>query len=298
MLRGAELVTATTADHVRLQGSLVTAELERAGNAHADAGRIEAVVLTHAVAGNFYNSRFLSQIAISLVQQGISVVVANNRGHDVINYISAGGMRRSSGAAYEIVADCQWDLHAWVDLLVKRGYRRIGLAGHSLGAIKSLYAQAFRPHPNVAAVGTFSASRLSYEDFIGSDQRETFEKLLTRAQSLCDEGRGRELMDVSFPFPVLISAQTYVDKYGLASRYNWLKFIGKIDVPVWLGFGERELVDNAAFQGVIGQVEQLGLDRRRVVTEVIPGANHYYSGCMVAAAEQLGAWFASLDLQS
>ena len=289
MIRDAELVTMTTTDQVRLQGCFAAGKPNRRKDISLRSG-IDAVVLTHAVAGNFYNSRFLTQIALSLWERGIAVVVANNRGHDVINYLSAGGIRRSGGAAFEIVADCRWDLYGWADLLVKRGYRRLVLAGHSLGAIKSLYAQAHQPHPNVAAVATFSASRLSHEDFSASDQREQYAKLLATAHELCQQGAGRQLMDVSFPFPVLISAQTYIDKYGPASRYNWLKFVDRIKVPTWLAFGERELADNAAFQGILAQFDGLGLDRRQFTTAVIPGANHYYSGCMVAAAEQLADW--------
>ena len=34
------------------------------------------------------------------------------------------------------------------------------------------------------------------------------------------DGRGEELFTANFPFPLLIAASAYIDKYGPAERYN------------------------------------------------------------------------------
>jgi len=283
VLQNAEMVTAVTQDQIRLHGCFAASSFPAQSS-------IDAVLLTHAIGGNFYNSRFLNQIALSILETGIHVLIANNRGHDVVNYVSAAGMRRTVGAAHEIVAECTLDIQAWADLLHKRGMERILIAGHSLGAIKSIYSQSYHPAKNVVGIGTFSASRLSYHDFFDSKNKSRFLKILDRAKSLVEQGKGSELMDVSFPFPILISANTYVDKYGEEDRYNWLRFIHKIELPTWLAFGERELEDNDAFRGIIDQIEQLGLDSDLFATQIIPGANHYYTGQMVIAANTFCEW--------
>ena len=51
-----------------------------------------------------------------------------------------GGLRL--GAAYETVDDCRFDLLAWVAWLRQHVGPRVALAGHSLGAVKCLYAAA------------------------------------------------------------------------------------------------------------------------------------------------------------
>ncbi len=284
MLIGGEQVTCQTEDFIRLHGFFLPA----GGESKAE---LDAVFISHAIGGNFYNSRFLTRLALSCHDAGLPVLMANNRGHDVVNYVAAGAGRKKQGAAFEKVSDCRLDYAAWIKLLSDRGFRRIGIIGHSLGAIKAIYSQAFKPREEVAAIVAFSASRLRYQDFIESPHVDTFLGYLNQAKQLCNDGKSEQLMEVDFPFPILISAGTYVDKYDDADRYNWLNFVDKIQVPTWLAFGERELNDNAAFQGLLEQVQSLGLDNRQFETEVVPGANHYYTGCQQEAADRMIRWF-------
>ena len=74
--------------------------------------------------------------------------------------VAQGGLRQ--GAAYEAVDDCRHDLTAWVDYLKRRAGSRIGLVGHSLGAVKCLYALAREPGLSVACVVALSPPRLSH----------------------------------------------------------------------------------------------------------------------------------------
>ena len=82
----------------------------------------------------------------------------NTRGHDSVFGASLGNVRRRFGAAYEMVDDCRHDIAAWIEFLASRGHERIVLIGHSLGAIKAVYAQAHEKLPQVAAVVAVSAA--------------------------------------------------------------------------------------------------------------------------------------------
>ena len=44
-------------------------------------------------------------------------------------------------------------------------------------------------------------------------------------------GQGDELFTSKFPFPLLITAAGYIDKYGPAERYNLLKFAADLALP-------------------------------------------------------------------
>jgi pimeloyl-ACP methyl ester carboxylesterase len=283
MLTGGELVVTQTDDQIRLHGFFLPAQ----STPKID---VDAAIFTHAVAGNFYNSRFLTRLAASVGDLGINVLVGNNRGHDVINYLSASGARQTVGAAHEIVADCQLDLAAWVSLLRQRGFRRILIAGHSLGAIKTLFAQAHKPQKEVVGLATFSASRLCYQDFIDSPSQDRFLHWLNLAKKYKNAGDDQRLLDVDFPFPVLISANTYIDKYDSSDRYNWLKYVDKIQVPTLLAFGEQELAENPAFHGIIEQFNALELSEKQFCVTTVAKANHYYTGCQQNAADELCRW--------
>ena len=88
-------------------------------------GSVDAAVLLHGLAGNFYSSRLLFHFAETLRQLGINVVVVNTRGHDMINTSTWGGRARSVGAALENIDDCRLDVNAWVDFLIENA----GLVG-------------------------------------------------------------------------------------------------------------------------------------------------------------------------
>ena len=98
----------------------------------------------------------------------------NTRGHDSVFGAIQGNVRKRLGAAYETVDECRHDIAAWVELLAARGHERIALIGHSLGAIKAVYAQAHEKLPHVAAVVAISAPRLSYAAFMSSPESTTF----------------------------------------------------------------------------------------------------------------------------
>ena len=61
-----------------------------------------------------------------------------------------GGKR--AGAAYEIVDECRHDVAAWVAWLRQRIGPRIGLVGHSMGAVKALYAAAYEADIEAAVI--------------------------------------------------------------------------------------------------------------------------------------------------
>jgi hypothetical protein len=57
-------------------------------------------------------------------------------------------------------------------------------------------------------------------------------------------------------------------------------------------FGEVELKSNPAFQGVLELVAQIGSNKVR--SEVIPQADHFYSGCRKQVAAAVTRWLVSL----
>src|SRR5207253_2019123 len=156
----ADLVHTTTRDGLRLDGAYHEPAVE-APRALA----LDALCLVHGTGGNFYGSTLLEAFAEKLLSLGCAVLRVNTRGHDPVSTAATARGGRRQGAAYEAVDDCRHDVAAWLDWLRPRAGPRVGLLGHSMGAVKCLYAPAQEPDLQPACVIALSPPRLSYAWF-------------------------------------------------------------------------------------------------------------------------------------
>ncbi|MCI0361201.1 MAG: alpha/beta fold hydrolase [Planctomycetaceae bacterium] len=298
-----ELVRTTTGDGLRLDGALILPLPLGEGRGEGGSVRVNplvahpnplpkgegtgpsAAILLHGVAGNFYTSSTFEPLIPRLQEHGLAVLSVNTRGHDSVFGSMAGNVRRRLGAAYETVDECRLDIAAWIEFLASRGHERVVLIGHSLGAIKAVYGQAHEKWPQVAAVVAASPPRLSYSAFMNSAESSVFRESMSTAEEMTAEGRGEELFTGKFPFPLLITAAGYLDKYGPAERYNILRFAAEVPCPALFTYGSKELAGGGiAFAELPEALMSLPISTSRSVT-VIDGADHAYAG----VAEELAA---------
>lgn len=274
-----ELVKTRAADQLRLDGALHGAR---------PADSPEAVLCLSGVGSNFYGSTVMEDVLPSLRALGATVLWANTRGHDGLFTASTNQGVLRFGAAMEEVDHCRLDVSAWCDFLAQRGHRRIVLLGHSLGAIKSLYSQAFQPHSAVARVIAASPPRLSYAHFCNGPRSAEFMDTIRTAERHVADGKPNTLIEVRFPFPLIISAGGYLDKYGPDERYNIEKFAGRVKVPVHFVYGEVELNQGGvAFAGVPESLAALPSAGQRFSFTTVPDADHMYTGRRDALADAI-----------
>ena len=267
-LMDSEIVSCTTSDHIRLHGLFL----------NANPSSTHTAILIHGLGGNFYSSRFLNYLGQNYSRNGTNALIVNTRGHDVIHTVSRAGRSASLGAAYEIVSECTLDIQAWAKWTRHRIGGPISLVGHSLGAIKSLFAAAHEPIESLERVIAFSATRLNHESLMASARGDRFAELYGQAERWVEEGRGQDLMQIDFPFPTWMSAKAYRLKYGPENLYDWLGFVKKINVPTALAFGEIELLRNPAFQGLESAISKRLSDVKNLKFHIISGADHFYAG--------------------
>jgi len=284
-----ELVKTAAADGVRLDGALTPPQ-----GAAPKGARADAILCLHGAGANFYGSSLFEEIARQVSQSGIATLRANTRGHGALSLSSNQVGKRTQGAAYEIVADCVHDITAWLELLAKRGFPRIALVGHSLGAVKSLYSQANQAAASVTAIAALSPPRLSYLAFRNAMSSQFFD-CISRAEELVAAGQGETLMEVRFPLPLLISAAGYVDKYGKAERYNYLRFLEQVRQPVLFTFGSAELSAGLIpFAGAPEEIAHIPAHGPRHL-EIVEGADHFYRGVEEDAAEVVKGWLVGVN---
>jgi len=285
----AELVRTTTADGLRLDGAFRAA-------GEGQVRRQPTVIVLHGVGGNFYQSSTFEPLLPKLQAAGYPTLTVNTRGHDSVFGAQLGNVRKRLGAAYEIVDDCRQDILAWIKFLAGRGHERVILLGHSLGAIKAVYAQANDRHANVVAVIAVSPPRLSYTAFTNSPESSLFLESMSIARQLAKEGAGDELFTAKFPFPLLITADSYIDKYGPAERYNILEFTSQLTCPTLFTYGSKELAQGGiAFAGLPELLNELPAHAlREIIT--IDAADHFYTGVQEQLAERVGEWLKAKGL--
>jgi dienelactone hydrolase len=282
-----DLVHTTAPDGMRLDGAL------HAAVASPSRLTVDALVCLHGVGSSFYGSALFERVTPALLDQGVSMLWANTRGHDAVHNARVAVGPRRQGAAYESVDECRLDVAAWLDFLNQRGFERVGILGHSLGAIKAVYSQAHQPHQQTACVIAASPPRLSYACFCQGAERATFLESFALAEQRVQEGRGGELIEARFPFPILITAAGYIDKYGPAERYNIIRFASRVRSAMLFTYGGKELASGGiAFAGVPEALAGLPQEGQRLAVATIPAADHNYTGKHAELAAVMTRWLA------
>lgn len=270
----AELVRTAASDDLQLDGAL-----HEPATGVASGLKWDAVMCLSGVASNFYGSSLIAEISRALLELRLAVLRVNTRGHDTVSMARSSSGAIRVGAAYEIVDHCRYDVAGWLDFLAGRGYRNIVLLGHSLGAIKILYSQAYEPHPACRCLIGLSPPRLSCAAFQAGEKRDDFAASLQEAQRLLATGNKEQLIQARFPFPTLISAGSYVDKYGPEERYDILKFVPRLRVPILLVYGQQELeTGGVAFAGLPDAIRKEQGPGQQLHLATVAGADHMYAG--------------------
>ena len=132
-----------------------------------------------------------------LAEQGYACLALNTKGHDTV--WAEQGAGRYYGNALEILDNSRSDLRAGIDYLWEKGYRSIGILGHSMGAVKVGYYAANENDDRVAAVIPISPVRLSYSYYMESEDAEEFRGIIEQADQLEAEDKAQELMESAVP---------------------------------------------------------------------------------------------------
>lgn len=268
-----DLVRVQTGDGCTLDGGV-----QRVAPNALKALPLDGVVLVHGTGSNFYQSTLLEMLAERFLALGAAALRVNTRGHDGISTAVTvrGGLRL--GAAFESVDDCRHDLLGWVKFARAQVGPRVALLGHSLGAVKCVYAAVHEGDLDPALVIAISPPRLSYAWFCQTPRREEFLECFHRAESLVRAGTPNALMEVTMPLPMVISAGGYVEKYGPEERIDFVPLVERLRCPALFTFGSNEVETNVAFQNLPGDLNSLRPNRHGREVAVVGGADHFYSG--------------------
>jgi pimeloyl-ACP methyl ester carboxylesterase len=284
-----ELVEAVTPDGLRLHGALHRA-------ATASTVGLDVILCLHGTGSNFYDSSLWAGLIPRMLSWGASALAVNTRGHDGISTLhgSPAG-RHVLGSAYELVDDCRHDVAGWLGLLRQRGFGRIGLLGHSLGAVKAVYSLAHapaaqQPESSVECLLAISPPRLSHSYFKSTPRGPGFVQEYNRAEEHVRAGQPDLLMEVRFPLPYVVTAAGYIDKYGPAERYNILPLVAGVPCPQLYTYGTVELQYGMAFREMPEALAAAAVPGRQLDVAVVAGADHVYTAAHADLAARIERW--------
>jgi dienelactone hydrolase len=270
-----QLVHTTTRDRVPLDGYL------RTSNARpVDSNALDLVICFHGVGGKFYTPSFFDTIGDTLLERGCAVLRVNSRGHDDAFLVGD----RTYGSTYEIVDECRADIVAWLDFAEARGFRRVAVWGHSLGAVKSVYFLSVQDDPRIVCAIASSPPRFAYEL-----HGEALRSVIDRAQSLIDAGTPEETVQATVPVRRRFAARTYLDKYGPQARYDYMTHLPNVRKPLLLTVGGLE-ADNVSFSGLVQNGASFNSRWPDVQFRLIDGADHAYANRSAELGGAVTGW--------
>lgn len=272
-----ELITVETDDHLILHGM------------HCIPPRLaspRAIVLhVHGIYGNFYENTFLDVLTEAYNEIGMAFLPFNTRGHDyfanVRTYMQGIYGCKRIGAALDTFQDCDRDLHAWFNFAQARGYERIILQGHSLGAMKAVYY--FKSHPDF----TSAIMLLSPPDHLGlqraraGDLQAGFLKTATELSQTNEHA----LMPASAYFDT-ISAHTFLSFFSNPEDTGMFDYenvplmrkagLGSITCPMFVTFGTVQEAITHPLDICISAIREAAGRPDLVEGKAVDGANHLY----------------------
>ena len=269
-----DLVSILTPDEVTLDGSL------RRPDADIESSLpIDCIIMHHGVGSNFYKAHFHNPMAENFLARGCAVMRVNNRGHDLAyNHLPQGRL----GAAFEIIDDCRIDWKAWINFAEDQGFERIGLWGHSLGAVKTIYYMGCEKDERIRCVIASSPPRFSYSAYLARNDGEIFGDQVVFAQKLKDAGEMETVFAITVPTGALMSTRTFFDKYGPEERYDIMKHLPGTSAPLLVLFGGLEgnvpdNIDRFGFGGLAERVTEFADGTDNASCAVIDGGDHFYT---------------------
>lgn len=241
----------------------------------------------HGMAGNFYENKFLDNIAETLTKNGIAFSPFNNRGNGNMTTFSKktdNGFRYPViGNVYEKFEDCLIDIKTHIDFLESKGFKEIHLSGHSLGGPKTIYYLGKSQDKRIR-----SLLLLSPADMVGLAKGEKeYEKKIITAKKMMGEKKGNQLMPQKIWGEYPLTASTYLNFFSEDAEANVLSFhdsnnmfkvLSSIVQPIFTAMGRGDDVLIIPIEEIMSMIEDKAKASERCEYEIIGNAGHDYRG--------------------
>ena len=258
------------------------------------------ILAVHGMSSNCFKKKD-EVIAKYANEAGIDYCCFNNRGSELVRYITVKKDGKENkefgGATYEDVLDGYYDISGAIMKLIRLGYSKIYLQGHSLGCTKIIYTYNKLKKENSVLVkfikGIILLSFVDIPSVLKVFLADRYEKYLNLAESKEKAGKETELMPLdSSLYP--ISVKTFLRYIRDNKEIDFininkdpsLKIINSINVPLFMRWGnvnELILEDAKIYSEKVNNIVKN--DKKDI--GYIDGADHSYHNKEKELAKQI-----------
>jgi len=254
-----------------------------------------AVAHVHGMGGNFYENQFLDYLAETLTKNGIAFAPFNNSGVGHIQWLNKKGKNVKRGDAFEKFKDCIEDIDAQISFLKKKGFKKIYLAGHSLGAPKVVHYLSKTKDRRVKGLILLAPADMHG---LTKQNKKDYRRDLTEAKRLVKAGRGNELLSNYLDDFYPISAHSYLSlnvkpNSGVLSFHDpdyKFRQLNSISVPILTVFGKKDFAQVVKPEKVVEIISANTKKSPRVDTKVLGNAPHSFAGYEPKMAKEISVW--------
>lgn len=242
------------------------------------------VIHVHGLNGNFYENRFIDNLAKAYTEKNISLLTFNNRGRDFITELLQGDDFTIIGGSLERFKDCILDIEGIVNWVKNSGYKEIILEGHSYGCNKVLYYYFKKKADIIKKIVLLAPCDIPSECKKYLSQEE-YKIAMEESTKLVKENNENELIDFSVMANGKIAAGTYYYDFLPGGENDFLKYGNKekeknpildnVTIPTLIIFGDK---DDCVLTEPIEVVKNYLIENiKNCHIEIIEGANHSYT---------------------
>jgi pimeloyl-ACP methyl ester carboxylesterase len=247
-----------------------------------------AILFVHGLGSNgFAHHDYLVPLATS----DTAILYFNNRGHDGIAGVKRiehrapkGYRYEQAGMAHEIFTDCADDIQGAVNLLLRRGARRIYLVGHSTGCQKIAWYLSRRGTSKHITGAAVLCPISDYASARHENERQR-KRAKAVAQKFVQRNKPHELLPADL-WRSPIDAQRFLSLYTPDSKEEIFPYaqpgkiprtLRKVSTPLLVVFaGNDEYRDRDT--SAMAAWFRANLRSKRAEIEIIPGALHSFNG--------------------
>lgn len=277
-------------------------KLELFGLLHTgEDGRGEEVVIsTHGMGSNCAKKRD-DVIANKLTQARIDLFTYNNRGSEYVNTRNREKNMILYGTVFEDVLESYLDIVATIKQMMKLGYKKIHLLGHSLGSTKTLYTynKLIEEENQEILDAIKSVLLLSLVDLSDVmkfvDQNNKDVDLPKIALEKEQEGHSDFIIETKTSFMPLVSAKTFLRYYRDNQDIDFARYttegyefnaLNNINVPLFMRWGNVNELINLPEDDLVNLLNEKIKNENKDIG-FIDGASHNYWGKEEELATQI-----------
>ncbi len=235
------------------------------------------IIMIHGLTMNFYNPFFISLLPY-LTEHGYSVLLANNRGHDL--FTTRHSFQQKRGAIWETFQDSILDITAIIELARSLDYENVVLSGHSMGGLKVIYFQSQIQQEIVKSIILISPV-ISMKGIYRFRLGDKFNRIVNKAKESVQKGYNDSLFSIYPVWPYTLSAKTIVSFMSDESEANIYRHIGKIKNPILVLLDDYERDYD---------LRKKAINSNRIDMLRIEGADHFYNGFEKLVADSMLRW--------